>query len=163
MIFRYSYRLILSVSVLVALAACGGSGDDHTDNHDASTTDSALHDFMIAEVQPVADGIWQNAGWIVTEDGEEELFPQSEAGWSEIVRRAGELQAIAAEIMTYPAAPEGRSWEAYSQDLAGAASTAAEAARRQDKQALFDAGGEIYRACLACHLRYARAETEGNG
>jgi cytochrome c551/c552 len=52
-------------------------------------------------------------------------------------------------------APEGDAdWIRYSQALHAAGMKAFAAAEAKDKQAVFDTGGELYQACVACHRQY---------
>ena len=48
----------------------------------------------------------------------------------------------------------GDDWVEYSRGLIDAGELALLAAQQQDKKALFDAGGQIYQVCLACHNQY---------
>ena len=50
--------------------------------------------------------------------------------------------------------PNESDWDAYSKGLTLAALKARQAAENKDADALFEAGGEIYNVCRACHNRY---------
>jgi cytochrome c556 len=52
-------------------------------------------------------------------------------------------------------AKDDKQWMAYSQRLSRMAEVALKAAQDKNKDALFDAGGNIYNACKACHDKYA--------
>ena len=54
-------------------------------------------------------------------------------------------------------APEGEAdWVRHAQAMTAAALKAQKAAEAQNKQAVFDHGGEIYQACVACHDQYVQ-------
>jgi cytochrome c556 len=53
-----------------------------------------------------------------------------------------------------PGRASGPDWVAYSQELTVAAQAAMAAADARDADALFDAGGQLYQACRACHDQY---------
>jgi mono/diheme cytochrome c family protein len=46
-------------------------------------------------------------------------------------------------------------WIALSQALVEVAQRAIQAAESKNKTAVFDAGAEVYDACVACHAKYA--------
>ena len=53
-----------------------------------------------------------------------------------------------------PGRSAGPDWNEYSSRLTAAGKQAMAAAERQNADELFDAGGRIYQACLACHSQY---------
>ena len=48
----------------------------------------------------------------------------------------------------------GPDWVTYAQGLIEAGLVAMAAAEAHDAEALFDAGGQVYQACRACHEQY---------
>jgi hypothetical protein len=107
-------------------------------------------------------GVWNRQGWLIDADGEHELFPTTDAEWLQ-----GESAALAlAELsnsLLLPGRPkdEKRAWVDYAHALYDAGMKAREAAEKKDKQAFFDAGGDIYNACTQCHNRYVIGDTPG--
>jgi cytochrome c556 len=55
-------------------------------------------------------------------------------------------------------APNEPQWNRYANQLHDSAVAAMKAAQRQDKDALFRTGGDIYAACTSCHKRYVLGE-----
>ena len=53
-----------------------------------------------------------------------------------------------------PGRSAGPNWVAFSQALTTAGQVAMAAADAQDSDALFDAGGQVYQVCRACHAEY---------
>lgn len=110
--------------------------------------------FMLEKVDPTTDGIWDKAGLIVTEEGEERLWPTTDEGWQEVAKTADDLAALSRELQEDKYSAGNEEWNAISEGLAVASDVAKEAALAHDEEALFDAGGQIYRVCLACHQRF---------
>lgn len=102
-----------------------------------------------------AFGIWHNQGWDIDSEGTHELFPQTDEGWHNAESAAITL-AEASNLLLLPGRPQddNRAWVDYAHALRETAMKAQAAAEKRDKQAFFDAGGEIYQVCTDCHNRY---------
>jgi hypothetical protein len=112
-----------------------------------------VHHTMEWITYPAAEVIWDSAGTIIDKDGEHDLSPTTEAGWEEVARNAAIL-AESGNLLMLPGRAAGDDWVAYSAQMVTAAAKALDAAEARDAIALFDAGGEVYQACLACHETY---------
>ena len=108
---------------------------------------------MLWLLEPAADVIWDSAGTIITAEGRTELAPTTDAGWDNVLEHAAIL-AEAANLLMLPGRAAGPDWIAYAQGLHATARLALAAAEARDGDALFDAGGQIYQACVACHTQY---------
>src|SRR5690606_37770578 len=105
-------------------------------------------------VEPAAEMVWDAAGYEITEAGERELFPTSEEGWL-AVENGATIVAESANLLMLPGrALDDGEWMRLAGDMAGQAMTVKEAAMAKDKAKLFDAGGALYQACVACHDKY---------
>ena len=104
-------------------------------------------------VEPAAEGIWDSAGTVITAEGRTELAPTTDAGWEDVLEHATIL-AEAANLLMLPGRAAGPDWIAHAQGLHTTARQALAAAEARDADALFDAGGQIYQACVACHAQY---------
>ena len=62
--------------------------------------------------------------------------------------------AESGNLLMLPGRAIGDDWVEYAQGLVSASELALAAARAQDADALFDAGGRIYQVCRACHNQY---------
>jgi hypothetical protein len=112
-----------------------------------------VHHTMEWITYPAAEVIWDSAGQIIDKDGEHDLSPTTEEGWENVARNAAIL-AESGNLLMLPGRAAGDDWVAYSAQLVTAASEALDAAENRDAAALFDAGGEVYQACVACHEKY---------
>ena len=109
---------------------------------------------MAVVLEPAAEKIWDSAGFIITEAGEENLAPTTDEEWAEVVHGAA-VVAESANLLLMP----GRvipadDWIEISRRLGEAGRTAMAAAEAQDAVALFDAGGDLYQVCVSCHQLY---------
>ena len=104
-------------------------------------------------LDPATDVIWDSAGTIITEQGSRELAPTTEAGWA-TVRNNAAVVAETGILLQVQGRSRGPGWNTHSRGLLEAGRVALKAARAKDSYAFFDAGGQLYQACLACHQRY---------
>jgi hypothetical protein len=144
---KYGFSLVLSVAAIGLLAACSAA-----DKEQARM--DRVQKFMLEKVDITTDGIWDRAGSIITEEGEERLWPTTDEGWLEVVKTTEELADLARELKDDRYSAGNEEWKAISDGLVIAAEVAGEAALAHDEEAVFDAGGQIYRVCLACHQRF---------
>ena len=116
---------------------------------------ASMHDFMEWGLEPAADVIWDNAGFVLTEAGEEDLQPTTQEGW-DAVRNAATLVAESGNLLMLPGyRVDEQDWIEYAQGIVRAGIKAREAAQAKDADALFDAGGALYNVCRACHNAYS--------
>ena len=92
---------------------------------------------------PSAAVVWSNAGYIITKDGEENLSPTTEEEWHNVEDHAAMVMESANLLLLPGRGLKEPEWEVFSKDLV-----------RTGLLALFNAGGEIYLSCLACHQKY---------
>ena len=114
----------------------------------------STYQMMTSYLEPAADQIWGSAGLIITEDGEVDLRPTTEEGWLNVINAATVVAEGGNLLLINGYSANEADWAAYSKGLTLAALKARQAAESQDADALFDAGGEIYNVCRACHNRY---------
>lgn len=132
------------------LTACGGGEDAGPE-----PGTSAVATFMLEEMDTTADGIWDNAGYVLTEEGEESLFPETDEEWAVVIQATDDLIAQTRRLQSDEFSDGDPEWIAISEGLVVAAQRVRDAAEARDEDELFDAGGQVYRVCLACHQRYA--------
>ena len=112
-----------------------------------------IHHTMELILNPATEVIWDSAGSIITAEGEQQLAPTTDEGWHK-VEQAAAVVAETGNLLMMPGRAAGDDWVGYSADLVEAGKLALQAARGQDSDALFDAGGRMYQVCLACHKQY---------
>ena len=83
-----------------------------------------------------------------------DLRPTTEEGWLNVINAATVVAEGGNLLLINGYSVNEADWAAYSKGLTLAALKARQAAESQDADALFDAGGEIYNVCRACHNRY---------
>tara|TARA_R110002072_G_scaffold205454_4_gene363388 strand:- start:112 stop:585 length:474 start_codon:yes stop_codon:yes gene_type:complete len=148
------WRTVIAAMTVSILMACSSKPEPA----EAAMADFTLvldHQQMMDWVlDPAAEIIWDSAGTVITAEGERELAPTTDEGWEHVVSGAATL-AEASNLLMLAERSMGEDWNAYSKALMATSISALEAAKAKDSDALFDAGGKIYQACLACHQQYA--------
>ena len=115
------------------------------DAQDLSTT---IMELMVTIVAPATDTIW----------GIED--PQSDAEWqvfidaANVIIDAGETMKIGGTGPNDKQWAAEPAWQAFAEQLIGAAREAREAAENQDVEAMYTAGEVIYPPCEECHLQF---------
>jgi hypothetical protein len=117
-----------------------------------------------------AFGVWNRQGWLIDKDGVHEQFPTTEAEWLQAESAAISL-AETSNVLLLPGRPQDddRRWVDFAHALYDAGMQAQATAQKASeimaktpdgpeyvkaKQDFFDAGGQIYEACLQCHNHY---------
>ena len=114
-----------------------------------------LQELMATVVDPAADFYWDAVGWIIDENGTEEVRPQSPEEW-DAVRNAAFVVAESGNLMMM----QGRvidedAYIAFAQAMVAVGRRAIEAAEARDEMGVFDVGAEMYAVCTGCHATYA--------
>ena len=138
---------------LFLIAICASCAEQEAQQVLPKATGST-YQMMTSYLEPAADQIWGSAGLIITEDGEVDLRPTTEEGWLNVINAATVVAEGGNLLLISGYSANEADWAAYSKGLTLAALKARQAAESQDADALFDAGGEIYNVCRACHNRY---------
>ncbi len=142
---------ITGLLVILLLAACGQEKAVVSDNNYHIVTD--MKQTMLWVLDPATDVIWDSAGSIITVEGEQDLTPTTVEQWQHVVNSAA-IVAETGNLLAMPGRARGDDWLEYSKGLTEAGTLALEAAQNQDGAALFEAGGQIYLVCKACHNQY---------
>ncbi|MEX1197727.1 MAG: hypothetical protein WEB57_07700 [Pseudohongiellaceae bacterium] len=157
--FRTRYRPLFML-ILLSLAACNEAPQESTDA--GQTTDAERYtleldmlQFMELVLEPVADGLWDSAGWIDDiEEGYFELYPTTDEGW-EAVRHNAAMVVEAGNALALPSrAYDDDAWLTYSQAMSDVGLQAMAAAEARNEEELFQAGARLYSVCTACHQAY---------
>jgi hypothetical protein len=160
----------VAMALTLGLAACGGDGGEN----DASApppgstpgegmggatladfrTSLNLQELMAHVLDYNAFEVWHRQGWIIG-DTVTELFPTDDDGWI-AAENAARTVAEASNLLLLPGRPldDDRAWVDFAHQLHEAAMKAGDMAEKKDKDAFFNAGTDMYRACHGCHQRY---------
>lgn len=114
-----------------------------------------MKELMAHVIDYNAFGVWKRQGWIIDKDGIHELFPTTEEDWFAAESSALTL-AEASNLLLLPGRPQAdeRAWIEYAHQLHDEAMKTHDLAVARDKEAFFNAGGDIYVVCRDCHQRY---------
>jgi hypothetical protein len=113
-----------------------------------------MADLMTMVIEPAADSLWDNAGWVESAAGYEELYPTTEEGW-EYVEAQSAVVAESGNLLALPGrAEDNDAWMVYAQGMVEAGLMAMDAAARRHEEDFFQAGAQLYSVCRACHQSY---------
>ena len=123
----------------------------------APQTNSSLSLKQVMEwvIDPNADVIWDSVKSISNAQGTTEIYPRTDAQWEAVRNSAATLVEAGNLLMIEGRAKDNKQWMDFANQLSKASELVLKATQDKDKDALFDAGGNIYNACKACHDRYA--------
>ncbi|MDZ4759595.1 MAG: hypothetical protein SGJ21_00800 [Alphaproteobacteria bacterium] len=157
----------IAAAALAILAAACSEGANTPDTQAGATpgaeagrykTDMTMQELMARVIDPAADGVWLNQGWVIDSGGTRELFPTDEAGWFAVESAAASIAETSNLLLLPGRAVDDERWTDYAHKLYDAGINARKAAESRDKQAFFDAGGAIYVVCRDCHARFILGE-----
>jgi hypothetical protein len=155
-------KLAAPAALLFALAGCGPAEQtsEPTEQVDSSPykLSGDVKHIMQWVLDPAVDGVWDSAGSIITAAGTRELAPTTDEGWLAVEHSAAVVAASGNLLLMPGRAVDDEGWRNISQGLVEAGLLAQAAAKNQDSDALFDAGGQIYRVCKACHSVYVQGD-----
>lgn len=153
------YGLLFSLTLLL-ITAC--SSDTPTQSATPYQPSANIEQLMTRVLDPGADMIWLNSGWVIDKDGEHELFPENDEEWQVVINGAS-IVTETGNLLMMPGrigGADGRdeSWIVYSQAIVDTGNQLIAAAEAHDKQAIFDLGGQLYNVCKACHVKFIDLE-----
>jgi hypothetical protein len=120
-----------------------------------------LKQLMEQVIDPAADVIWDSVKTIITQTETKEIAPHTDAEWT-AVRNAAVLIAESGNLLLIDGrARDTEGWIKAAKRLTSMGEAAMKAAESKSAEAVFNAGGDIYSACKACHERYAPQLQQG--
>jgi hypothetical protein len=181
---RTSIALCLVLMVLACEAAPPSSGETADPGPPFRATVS-IEEVMRYMIDPSADAIWESVVTIVTDDGIQEIKPETDDDWA-LLRRYAVTLTEATNLLLMPdrrVAEEGSiselpgvdlepeqieallsenrgAWTQFTLGLHDSGVTVLEAIDAQDLDALLVAGDALDLACENCHVRFWYPELE---
>jgi hypothetical protein len=144
---------------LLTLAACGQPSEPAQISSTSDTQYNLNLDMkrlMNLVVEPVADTLWDTAGWVLSDAGYEELYPTTDEGWEFVYNQSAMIVELG-NILALPGRAQGDTWLRYAQAMSEVGEIAMHATAAQDNEAYFQAGAQLYSVCTACHQAYNTA------
>jgi hypothetical protein len=114
-----------------------------------------MKQLMASVIEPAADEYWDTVGTVIDAEGEHEIAPQTQEDWDAARNHAYVITEAGNLLMMPTRAKDNGDWMKFSQALIDTGQKAIRAAEARDKNAVFDAGAEVYDACTQCHAKYA--------
>lgn len=114
-----------------------------------------MKQLMTSVIEPAADEYWDAVGTVLDSEGVHEIAPQTQEDWDAVRNHAYVITEAGNLLMMPTRAKDNGDWMKFSQALIDTGLKAVRAAEARDKNAVFDAGAEVYDACTQCHAKYA--------
>ena len=141
--------------MIASLAGCGAPPPPPPPPAAPYTTTLDMKQVMEWVIDPAVDVIWDSVKSVITEKGTQEIAPHTDAEWDKVRDAAATLVEASNALMVEGRARDKKEWMTSARRLGDSASLALKAAQAKNTEALFNEGGNIYKACAACHSRYA--------
>ena len=115
---------------------------------------------MSSVIEPAAEVYWDAVGTVIDKNGTVEIEPKTDEEWTAVRNSAYVVAEAGNLLMMNGRAKDEGDWMRLSQALMDVGQRAIKAAESKNKAAVFDAGAEVYDACVACHAKYRLAGDE---
>jgi hypothetical protein len=144
----------------IALTSCGaGSPDDGAANGQSGLVLQANTTQLMNWILDVqADIVWAAGGTIITEQGEQQMIPETDDEWNALRNAAATVAEATNLLLLPPHKRDDHDWVAMTRKVVEKANDCVVAAEAKDIDALFTAGSDMYLACTACHAKYVIGE-----
>lgn len=149
---RLLWTLAIGVAGIVALAAIFTRGT--AESPAAVPLPATVREVMATSIDPAADALWESVGTTVTSDGVEERAPKSDDEWRELERQALRLGDGARALLAPALVRDAGPWRDFARALETASLVSLQAARARNRDAIFESGEGILKACDSCHEQY---------
>ena len=148
---------VVVCSLTALLLACSPAEEQSaasSGSENSFNTSLSMADLMTMVLEPAADSLWDNAGWVESSAGYEELYPTTDEGW-DYVRAQAAVVAESGNLLALPGRTvDEDAWLIYAEGIVDAGLMAMDAAQRQHEEDFFQAGAQLYSVCRACHQSY---------
>ena len=153
--FHSSHTLLVVAASLLMVACSQQEPQDSAATDDGSfNTSLSVSEVMLSVLEPASDTLWDNAGWVESAAGYEELYPTTDEGWA-FVRAQAAVVAESGNLLALPGrAIDNDAWMIYSEGIVDAGLMAMKAADERNEEDFFQAGAQLYSVCTACHQAY---------
>lgn len=109
---------------------------------------------MDAVIERQANIVWEAVGTTVTPEGIEERRPSTDEQWKAIRDAAVTIAESANLLLVPPRAQSEEQWMQFVQELSRQGERMIAAADRKSPDDVFNAGAELYDACVNCHTNF---------
>jgi hypothetical protein len=146
-----SMRALLFLPAAAAACLAAGCGQEPAAAQAPAREPVDIERLMVGTIEPAAAVIWNAVSTTVTAEGMDERFPRTDREWA-VVRNSAIRIADAGMLLMSGDRPAA--FAGFARALVTAARENAAAADARDPDAVLEAGGRLYEACVACHTRY---------
>lgn len=115
---------------------------------------------MVSIVDPAADVLWDSVGTVISEEGVDEWYPETDEEWATVRNAAVVITEAGNLLMIGERARDNELWMEMSRGLIDAGAAAVAAADTRNPDEVFAVGETIYRACDQCHGHYWIDDTD---
>jgi hypothetical protein len=115
---------------------------------------ATVEDLMEGFVEPTAAKLFEIGGWVSSSGKVEKIAPKDAEEWAAVKHRAMAVAEIGNVLKAFEPRAKEAEWTRHAQNLVDSAMAMSKAAETRNADAVFEAGGHLYDACTACHMKY---------
>jgi hypothetical protein len=119
-----------------------------------------VKDLMRHVLNPAAETFWLASGEIDEGESRRQRTPTTDAKWNGALAAAATVLETGNLLMMDGRAIADPQWARWSADLNKAGLAGIKAAQARDGDAVLIAGGDMFDACRACHVKYIRRQAQ---
>jgi len=167
-------KLILALAAAVSLAALGADAQAPEDTPRTPLPPQTpvvpygqpgksmltVKDLMRHVLNPAAETFWLSSGEVDEGETTRQRAPTTEARWNVTLAAAATVMESANLLMMDGRAIADPQWARWSADMNKAGLAGIKAAQAKDADGVLVAGGDMFDACRACHVKYIPRKPE---
>lgn len=168
-------KFVVALGAVISLAALGAAGAQAPEDTprtplppqtpvapygEPGKSMLTVKDLMRHVLNPAAEAFWLSSGEIDDGETRRERTPTTDAKWNATLAAAATVLESSNLLMMDGRTVADPDWAKWSADLNKAGAAGIKAAQDRDGDAVLIAGGDMFDACRACHVKYIPRQAE---
>ena len=115
---------------------------------------ASVEDLMEGVVEPSSKKLFEIGGLQSSATGSQKIAPKDDEEWSQVKHSAMAVAEVGNILKSFEPRAREADWNKNAQDLIDSALAVSRGVDARNPDAVFEAGGHLYDACTACHMKY---------
>jgi hypothetical protein len=146
---RAGCLVLITIAALFVSAACAREPAQPPYKMVAS-----VEDLMEGVVEPSSEKLFEIGGLQSSASGSQKIAPKDDEEWSQVKHSAMAVAEVGNILKSFEPRAREADWNKNAQDLIDSALAVSKGVDARNPDAVFEAGGHLYDACTACHMKY---------